>query len=155
SNCAAEDFKGVGAVVDLGCWLGSTTISLARGLDRNPRPNVRTSQVHAYDRFIWEEWMEERYPFPGSKLLHPGDSFLDEFQRRTSEVAKRIRVYPGDLLRAEWNGGPIELLLVDAMKSWDLANAIVHVFFPKLIPGRSLILHQDFIHYYVSWIHLL
>jgi hypothetical protein len=155
ADCTAKDYKGVGAVVDLGCWLGSTTIALARGLDRNPHPNVRNTRIHAYDRFIWEEWMEKMCPFPGSKLLRPGDSFLDEFQRRTAEWAKRIHVCQCDLLRAEWNGGPIELLLIDAMKSWDLANAIVHIFFPKLILGRSLILHQDFKNYYVPWIHLL
>jgi hypothetical protein len=38
----------------------------------------------------------------------------------------------------------VEFLFVDAMKSWDLANSIVRSFFPRLIAGRSLLVHQDF-----------
>src|SRR5262249_20088736 len=28
-------------------------------------------------------------------------------------------------------------------------------FFPYLMPGQAVIQHQDFVHYYCSWIHLL
>ncbi len=41
------------------------------------------------------------------------------------------------------------------MKGWDLANAIVRDFYPSLLPGRSLVFHQDFAHYFTPWIHLL
>jgi hypothetical protein len=54
-----------------------------------------------------------------------------------------------------WIGEPIEFLLVDAMKSWDTAAYIVKHFYPSLLPGKSLLLHQDFKDYYTSWIHLI
>ena len=54
-----------------------------------------------------------------------------------------------------WFGGPIEFLFVDAMKSWQLTNSIIHDFYPSLIPGISTIVQQDFGNSYVYWIHLI
>src|ERR1700684_1253803 len=33
---ARADYSGSGEIVDLGCWLGATTISLSQGLEKNP-----------------------------------------------------------------------------------------------------------------------
>jgi len=152
---AAWTYTGQGALVDLGCWLGSTTIPLAAGLAENRHPGTRRRRVQAFDQFVWEEWME---PFVQGTSLEgrfaPGDSFREEFEQRCIPWRDRIDVCPGDLTRFEWTSGPIEFLLIDAMKSWPLANAIARTFLPHLIPGVSLVVHQDFSHYYTSWIHL-
>ena len=83
----------------------------------------------------------------------PGDSFLDEFERRTYRWRHCIKACPGDLAKVGWHGGTIEFLLIDAMKSWDAASGVVRMFFPALMPGISIILHQDFAHWYTAWIH--
>lgn len=149
---AQTHYTGAGEIVDLGCWLGSTTIPLAKGLASNP--NGAGRHIHAYDLFTWQKWMD---PFlPGcSRKYGVCESFLDEFHRRTRAYADRIKVYPGDLQRIGWNGGPIEFLLVDVMKSWDLAASVVEHFFPKLTPEIGVLVHQDFKHYYTSWVHLI
>jgi hypothetical protein len=41
------------------------------------------------------------------------------------------------------------------MKSPDLARFVVREFYPHLIPGTSLVIHQDFAHLYLWWIHLI
>ena len=137
----AGKLTGAGCVVDLGTWMGSTTEALARGLTQ---PDVL---IHAYDRYIWEAWMEKSYP----GHYKPGDSFLEEYKARISPWRDRIVVHAGDLTKEKW-WGPIELLLVDAMKSLDLANAIKQQFFGSLVPGAYLV-HQDFFHYFTAWIH--
>lgn len=151
---ASQIHRGEGEIVDLGCWLGSTTIPLAKGLAHNPHPAARQNRVHAYDQFLWETWMD---PFMSrcERRYQPGESFLDEFKARTRSEAGRIEIHPGDLRQLGWSGQPIEFLLVDAMKSWELARAIVRNFYPSLLPGKALVLHQDFKHYYTSWIHLI
>src|SRR5712691_11734694 len=53
---AAQSYRGTGAIVDLGCFLGATTISLAEGLALNS--SARQQQIHAYDLFIWDERFE-------------------------------------------------------------------------------------------------
>jgi len=149
-------YRGFGEVVDLGCFLGSTTIPLARGLARNANFAGSGRKIHAYDTFVWYESMNDSVR--GTDLLgkfRPGDSFLDEYRSRTREFASLIEPHPGDLVTLGWDGGDIEFLLVDAMKNWDLTNSIFANFYPHLVPGRSLVFHQDFAHFFTGWIHLL
>ena len=151
-------FTGRGDIVDLGCWLGATTISLAGGLAANQRPRAVPRTIHAYDRFIWEEWMDRVQLLgdpPLTRTYRPQESFLDEFHKRIAPWKQRVTVHAEDLVRLGWHGGPIEFLLVDAMKSWELTNSIIRGFFPWLIPGQSVIVHQDFVFWGEPWVHLI
>jgi hypothetical protein len=158
-NYGANIYTGKGEVVDLGCWLGSTTISVVKGLLKNPAFADSDKKVFAYDAFIWYESMNE--PVAGTSLVgkyKEGDSFLEAYKKMTAKYASRIEIRAGDLTQIGWNGssdGNIEFLLVDAMKNWELTNAILRDFYPHLIPGESLVLQQDFAHYFTVWIHLL
>ncbi len=145
-------FEGRGEIVDLGVWLGSTTVALARGLRKNPRPEATPYKVHAYDRFVWEDWMAAFAGGPLNRRFRPGDSFLAAFEERTERYRSRIRVYPGDLTKIGWIGRPIEFLLIDAMKSWDVAAAILRHFFPAILPG-GYVVQQDFCHFWEAWVH--
>jgi hypothetical protein len=152
----AQIYAGKGEIVDLGCWLGSTTIPLLEGLLRNPAFAESDRKVYAYDLFVWYEWMN--YSVVGTNLsgrYSEGDNFVEEFKKRTKKYASRIEIREGDLVKIGWNNRPIEFLLIDAMKNWELANAIIKDFFVSLIPGESYILQQDFAHYFTPWIHLL
>jgi hypothetical protein len=146
-------FSGKGDIVDLGCWLGSTTISLAMGLDHNNHARLNRL-IHSYDEFVWRPYMDN-----GAKgtdiegKYKAGDSFLDEFERRTHRWRHCIKACPGDLAKVGWDGSTIEFLLIDAMKSWEAASGVVRMFFPALLPGCSIIMHQDFAHWYTAWIH--
>ena len=151
-----SSYTGVGNVVDLGCWLGSTTIPLTRGLLKNPAFGGSGRKVYAYDLFVWFDWMNSSVA--GTDLYGKyveGDSFVDEFEKRTNAFADSIEICAGDLKSIGWHGGDIEFLLVDAMKNFDLAGSIVRDFYPHLIPGGGLVFHQDFAHYFTPWIHLI
>jgi predicted O-methyltransferase YrrM len=148
-------YRGRGHIVDLGCWLGSSTQALAKGLRDNPHPATECRAVHAYDRFVWEAYMED--VVAGTSLAgkyRPGDCFRDAFEWQVRGYRRRIEVHAGDLLRLDWIKEPIEFLFIDAMKSWELANCIMQGFYPHLIPGLSVIVHQDFIYHCTDWIHL-
>jgi hypothetical protein len=134
--------------------MGSTTICLAQGLSANRA--AKTARIHAYDRFLWEDWMQSWWEAKG--LSGPEletESFLPEFLKQTAPWKDQIVVHPEDLAVSRWDNGPIEFLLVDVMKSSDVAESIARNFFGFLIPGRSYIAHQDFAHSWTSWIHLL
>lgn len=153
SESAARYFGREGAIVDLGCWLGSTSIALAQGiLSHGSNADNRNEKVFGFDMFQWEAWMPAHIPYC---LYEPGDSFLPEARRVVREHGgNRVELIQADLGLYQWSGGPIKILLVDAMKNEDLAIQIPRNFFPSLIPG-SLLIHQDFKHYYTSWIHVL
>ena len=150
---AARYYGRQGAIVDLGCWLGSTSIALAQGILRHDSKvdNVN-EKVFGFDTFEWDTWMPAHLPYC---VYQAGESFLPEARRIVREHGGgRVELIRADLATYEWNGGPIKILLVDALKNDRLAIAIPRSFFPSLIPG-ALLIHQDFKHYYTSWIHLL
>lgn len=149
-------YSGKGEIVDLGCWLGSTTIPLVKGLLKNPAFEKSDKKVYAYDLFIWYDWMNPS--LIGTNLVgkyKEGDSFLEEFKDRIAKYSSHIEICDGDLAQIGWNGKEIEFLLIDAMKNWELSNAVIKHFFGSLVPNESYILHQDFGHYFTPWIHLL
>jgi hypothetical protein len=151
-----NEYSGVGSIVDLGCWLGSSTIPMAMGLAKNTNPQTKNTQIQAYDLFIWDDWMDDCVSDPNLKgKFKPGDSFLKEYQQQTLPWEKHICSHPGDITQLGWPGGKIEFLFIDAMKSWELANSIIYNFFPSLVAGHSTIVQQDFSHYYTYWIHLI
>lgn len=149
-----SDFTHQGKIVELGCWLGSGTQALAQGLiDRGQPPEPL---IHAYDIFIWDNSMT---PFLGGQsLLCPletGDSFLDQYLSEIEPYKDWVQLHAGDLLQETWTGEPIEFLFVDAMKSWSLSQHIVQQFFAALIPGKSIVFHQDFAYFGTYWIPLI
>jgi hypothetical protein len=152
---AARELSGRGEVVDLGCWLGASTVSLLQGMAVHRSPAVRDRSVHAYDRFVWEAWMEPIVAgTPLAGRFAAGDSFLDEFEARVSLWRERIDVHSADLTEPAWSGQPIEFLFVDAMKDRVLTTMIARDFFPSLVPG-AIVLHQDYIFPWCPWIHVL
>ena len=153
---AAGKLHGVGQAVDLGCWLGSLTISMALGLKSNPRVDGPGVRVHAYDEFVWLATYMDNDWIAGLPMARPadGESFLSAFQRIVAPWKHVIEIHQCDLMHAQWTGEPIELLSVDAMKSPELARRIVSEFYPSLLPGQSVVFHQDFCHGYTWWIHM-
>ena len=131
-------FTGSGAIVD-GSWLGSTTISLAMGLEKNKITSSSKGVIHAYDEFVWRDYMERSAGKTSLKgQFQLGESFVGEFNKRIVPWKELIVVYQGDLSQIKWEGGIVEFLLIDAMKSWDLTNNILKSFFPALKPWREL-----------------
>lgn len=144
---ARYSYTGAGKIVDLGCWLGATTLALARGVIDNQQHHWKRP-IEAFDRFQWEAWMTpiaERLECP---CCREGESFLERTRETLRPYEHLIELRAVDLLMPISFGDPIEFLFVDAMKSWDLANAIVQVFFSQLIAGRSLVVQQDFAYHH-------
>lgn len=155
---ARDRYTGVGEIVDLGCWMGATTIAFSKGLAKNGKLacGANRKRIHSYDLFQWHPTMDREVkgtPLEGK--FKPGESFLAEFELRTKRYEAHFTIHPGDVSGHPWNHGPIELLFVDAMKAADTARVIVRDFYPHLIPGVSVVAHQDFAHFFTGWIHLI
>lgn len=142
---ARECFSGKGRMVDLGCWYGATTFSLARGLRRNWRAR-NNRLIEGFDLFVWNKWMDPVADHIKMPRVHKdGESFFQDAQKLLARYSNVVRLYQQDLMEYEPAPGPVELLFIDAMKSWPLAKKIVTGFFPLLIPGTSVVVQQDFI----------
>lgn len=146
----AEQVEGWGAVIDLGAWLGSSSAALAEGLRRAGRQVT----VHAFDRFVWEVEAGHMATTSGTRL-ESGADFLPMFLHEVGEYASGITPHRADLLDYHWTGGPIEVLFVDAAKSWELVNAILRGFAHALVPGKSRVVLQDYRLHEAYWLPLI
>jgi hypothetical protein len=144
---ARERFTGRGRIVDLGCWYGATTLSLARGLQQNRRAQSHR-RIDALDLFRWEQWMDPIAREIGlPKRYEAGQSFYDDVKDLLSPFGDLVKVEQHDLHDYDPPTVPIEFLFIDAMKDWDLARQIVSGFFPHLIANNGYVVQQDFAYY--------
>jgi hypothetical protein len=143
-----------GAIVDAGSFLGGSTVALASGLRKNlaRRGQREEKLIHSYDLFRIEDWTRGLY-FPEDAAA--GASTRDLFDRNTAGYAPLIEVHEGDITHSEWSGGPIEILFVDIAKQCTVCDWITWNLFPWLIPGRSVVVQQDYLwDRWTAWLHI-
>ena len=143
---ARHIYSGEGAVVELGAFCGASTCCLAAGLRDNPR--AAGQRVQSYDRFIADEpYLVDFIRTQFGEALKMGQAFESTFRRATAGFSDLIEVHAGDLLEQTWSSHtPIEILFVDIAKTLALSGKVVSEFFPHLMPGKSIVIHQDFYH---------
>ena len=83
-----------------------------------------------------------------------GASFRPAFDANIAPWARYVEVHEGDACAIGWSGEPIEVLFLDMVKTWQLNDLVLAQFLPCLIPGRSVIVQQDYLWGYGHWIHL-
>jgi hypothetical protein len=146
---ARDYFRGAGKIVDAGCFLGGSTVPLAVGL-RDSGRQYPSPVIHTYDLFLLDAYMKQFVD--GDRK--PGDSCRKEFDRYTQPYREFVQVHHGDIQQIGWCGEPIEILFLDVLKSWRTNDSVVANFFPSLIPGRSVVIQQDYVHEFTPWIHI-
>lgn len=132
-------YRGLGAVVEVGCWLGGGTVHLAAGLRDSGRPG----RVIAIDRFVWQGELYEQIHPAG---LAAGADFEPLFRRFVAPLGDRIEVRRAEVRDVRWDGPPVELLLVDAPKQVPDILGLIDGFGGKLIAPGATVAFQDYLH---------
>jgi hypothetical protein len=137
-------WRGKGIIVDAGCFLGGSTVALASGLRENlaRRGRAETPLIHSCDLFRIEDWTRGLY-FP--ETAEAGDSTRKDFDRNVAAFAPLLRIVEGDIMASEPPDAPIEILFIDLAKHWTVCDWITENLFPRLIPGRSIVVQQDYL----------
>ena len=147
----------MGEIVELGCFFGSLSLPIAEGLiEWEKKSNSPGKQALTYDLFVADHTMTEsfdRSPLKG--LIKQGDSFEELYRRNTAHLEGHIHSEKADLSTREWDGRPIEILLVDCMKADAITHNVVQTYMSAIIPGKGYLLHQDYFHFYEWWTHLI
>jgi len=147
----ARDFaEDDAAIVDAGCFLGGSTVALLAGVRDRPEP-WRGEPVASYDLFRVEEYTIEKF-FRDAPTVRRGDSFRGRFDANVLGFDVPHVVREGDITQIGWSGGAIDVLFLDVLKTWEINDAVLRDFFPSLIPGRSVIVHQDYGWGWLPWI---
>ena len=149
-------YEGAGEVVELGTFLGSLTKSMVNGLRANPRSAARERKVRVYDLFWWDFIMEgcvKGTAYEG--MCKEGDWFVEDYRRSIGAWIDRTDVQQADLTKFAYDQKPVEFLMVDVMKYEKLCVNVLRQFFPALLPGEGILFHQDYLHFYEAWVHVI
>ena len=139
----ARDYaSGEGAIVDAGCFLGGSTAALLAGV-RDRQQNWSGPPVASYDLFRVEAFTVPKF-FAKDRNVRVGDSFRPRYDASVARFDVPHVVHEGDITEFGWSGGDIDVLFLDVLKSWAINDAVLRDFFPSLVPGRSVIVHQDY-----------
>jgi hypothetical protein len=102
------------------------------------------------DNFVWRAYMDDWYPERAG--IADGSSFRPLFDRYGRPIAAHLDVRPcrvvvtgGDeeLPPLVWDGGPIELCVVDCGRNLAANEPWYRVLAPHFLPGRTLLVLQD------------
>lgn len=134
----SSQYRGRGAVVEVGTWLGKSTLHLAAGLRDAGHPEA----LHCYDQYAWRGDHARTAGLP----LKRGDDFKPYFERNVRPVYPGLQCTKSRLDAIAWSGGPIEILFLDAPKRLETLSDAFAAFGPSLVPGVSRVVFQDFLH---------
>jgi hypothetical protein len=160
-----------GHVVEMGPWLGGSTYCLASGM---ARPGGTSKyRLHVFDSFEWREFMGSRAPLQ----LEVGASFEAHFRKNLESfgdlIVSRRAGLPDELLSTDsslveyraagdapyeelkWREGPIQLLFIDGAKSWTGMAHLLRETAASWLPGRTVIVCQDYKHWNCYWVTAL
>jgi hypothetical protein len=149
----ARTLQEPGDIVELGSWMGSSTACLAEGLSQNPRSEQ--ARIHAYDSFIWRDWMRTYTEAPEllAANIRAGDSFLHYFRDYTAPFRHLIDVHQSVLKTGaeqtvlpslEWSGGPIAILVMDFADDRASNEAMWRVFSPSFQSDCTIVVFNQF-----------
>jgi hypothetical protein len=163
-------WRDAGHVVEIGPWLGGSTVCLASGMSAgHASPRHR---LHVIDNFKWREFMSGM----ADLQLAAGESFEPNFRANVARFGDRIAVHTmvlpdesveGDehttKLRSrsdegiapfEWpTSDPIEILFVDGAKSWRGIRHLLATVRSTLVPD-ALLVAQDYKYWAAYWVPL-
>ncbi len=132
----SSQLAGLGQLVEIGSWLGRSTLHLAAGLSRSGHE----AELHCFDGFTWARSDPKKSDLP----LQPGDNFQKFFEANVSPFKSLITPHRTKIANISWPGAPVEVLFLDAPKKLPEITRCLEVFGPSLIPGKSIIAIQDY-----------
>lgn len=141
----SQHYIGAGSIIDAGCFLGGSTIAMAKGLADSRKQGV----VHSYDWFVAEP---HGMKFMGGQY-QLGENFLPMYLRHIEPYKEHVQVHAGDFLLERCPAGPVEILFADVCKTAALNDHMAVEFFPNLAEG-SILVQQDYFFGSLPWIHI-
>ncbi|MGR3571135.1 hypothetical protein [Brevirhabdus sp.] len=145
---ASEHATGRGEIVDLGAFAGGSTACLAAGhifaaLD---------TRLHAFDKFTASDKVKQKVLYANRIAPFEGEDILPLARELLKPWEGRVVFHKGEITEQGWDGAPIEILTLDASKIAEKTDRMAEMFFPALVPGHSVIVQQDYLHYSQPWV---
>ncbi|MEM6589398.1 MAG: hypothetical protein AAF641_13205 [Pseudomonadota bacterium] len=140
-----------GHLVDLGCFAGGSTAYLAEG----NRAGGGKAKIFAFDRFHVSKKAKEAHLYSHGVAPFLGSNMLPLSQELLAPWGPSIVFRKGRIEEQKWEEGSIAVLVQDASKNADATARMAEMFFPCLIPGVSVLVQQDELHWKEPWAAVL
>ena len=139
-----ENWKGQGCAMELGCWLGASSIPLLEGL-------VKAGydlDFWAFDRWKATEFQIYEAGAVGVKLKL-GEDLSERYYENVSEAYDEILTFPGSIpdSLANFSGEPIEICIFDAPKKNPVFIKSIEALYKYWIPGVTILGLLDYYFY--------
>jgi len=166
-HLTASHWNGHDDILEVGPWLGATTVALASGM---VEPD-RGGHLHVLDTFIWRQFMSDRAqldlaegdtfrpafeaniaPWKSLVVVHearlPDDRESDfEFETPVLEYEDRLPMFDG-----RWLDRELAILFVDGAKSWTGFGHLLNETAERMVPNRTVIVAQDYRYWAAYWV---
>jgi hypothetical protein len=151
-------YQGWGTIIDAGALVGGTTTALSEGLMRNDRVRSLDRPIYVYDLFVDSEdgysAQSIRNWYSEERIAGEYD-FYPHFCKNTERYSHLLSVHKGDVSAGDYEDPRgIEVLSIDVAKTPDLMIAVAAKFFKKLVPNKSIVIHQDYVFAMQPWLIL-
>lgn len=147
---AAAYWSGQGLIVDAGIFLGASTQAFAEGVECGGRATDAFVPVRSYDLAVWVASMDGYLDRPdvtdaiGCNSLSDGASYADALSRLLEPFANKVELTIGNIIETARTELPVEIAFYDCLKAAERDLAVFNAFAPHYIPGRTVILQQDY-----------
>jgi hypothetical protein len=146
---ASKYYVGEGLIVDAGIFLGASTMCFGEGLRENANLQSAVTKwrrpIVSLERGIVTPTMPAFFKRNGLDIeLQPGESFAELVRTNVQPVAGLVDLRVGDIQETGAIDEPIEILFLDVLKLPEINKYVVENYYSKLIPGRSIVLQQDY-----------
>jgi hypothetical protein len=148
---ASKYYLGEGLIVDAGIFLGASTRCFGEGLRENTHLATISAKwqrpIISFERGIVTPTMPQFFKRNGLEFnASPGDSFSDLVRTNVTPVIDVVDLRMGDILETGAIRERIEILFLDVLKLPEINRFVVENYYSRLIPGRSLVIQQDYLY---------
>ena len=130
------EWKGLGAAMELGCWLGASSVPLLMGLI-----------TAGYDKQFWafDNWVANEQQVGMAREwgieIQVGEALMPLYNKNVSKIYYRITtifgMIPGTLV--SYSGDPIEICILDAPKKNPVFINTIRALYKYWIPGVTIL----------------
>jgi hypothetical protein len=152
---ARHHYRGFGAIVDTGLFLGASTHAFCTGIKDGHFYELllKTGQkpVQAYDIALWDSGgfdkyleIEEVRAHVGDTRYANGESYLPLLRHLLREHLELIDFRIGDIVKEIRADKPVEIAFFDCLKNYERDWAAFKALGPHYVPGHTIIVQQDY-----------
>ena len=151
---AKNAFEGKGLIVDAGLFLGASTNAFAMGIKANPKVSSQMldgyKPINSYDIAIWVKSMDRYLETEAAKqvlngrTINHGENFSPILRGLLAPHLDLVDFRIGDIVKLASADRPVEIAFYDCLKTPDREAAAFHAFAPKYIPGKTIVVQQDY-----------